>query len=173
MYRCTTCGMSSRAGRGRSPRPAAWRRLLDQARRGWALGALTLEGAAARARQGRAGQGAAAAGRYPGWVPGCPDPRGRGRARRDELGKVLPLLGELPFLPAEAFRLQRCVELAASLPPPLAERLEALVLAGGRALATARQGGRLRTLAGFAGALPARVGQAAFQRLNRLHNSVA
>jgi len=86
---------------------------------------------------------------------------------------VLPLLGDTQGLPAEAFRLQRCVELAASLPPPLAERLEALVLAGGRALAAARQGGRLRTLAGFAGALPARVGQAAFQRLNRLHNSVA
>ena len=86
---------------------------------------------------------------------------------------MLPLLADLPFIPAEAFRLQRCKELAEALPSPLAERLEAVVLAGGRALAAAKQAVRLRTLATFAGMLPARVGQPAFQRLNRLHNSVA
>lgn len=93
--------------------------------------------------------------------------------RRDELARVLPLLADLPFIPAEAFRLQRCKELAEQLLSPLAERLEAVVLAGGRALVAAKQAARLRTLASFAGMLPARVGQPAFQRLNRLHNSVA
>lgn len=86
---------------------------------------------------------------------------------------MVQVLGQLDFVPQDQFRLQRCVDAAAALPPAVAERLEAVLAAGGRALSAARQAAPLRVLAAFAGSLPQRVSQPTFHTLNRLQSAAA
>ena len=86
---------------------------------------------------------------------------------------MVQVLGQLEFVPQDQFRLQRCVDAAAMLAPMLAERLEAVLAAGGRALSATRQAGPLRVLAAFAGSLPQRVSQHTFRDLNRLQSAAA
>ena len=92
---------------------------------------------------------------------------------RGDHGRVAQLLGQLDFIPGEQFRVQRCVEAVRSQPPPVADRLDAVLAAGGRALSATRQLGALRCLAAFAGSLPQRVSQGTFQQLNRLQSVLA
>ena len=91
-------------------------------------------------------------------------------SRAGDPGGVLRAADALPFLPSDAFRLQRCVDAAAALPEPLAERLSAVVPAVARAAADAGDPGRVRVLATFAGSLPQRVSRAAFDACVRLHD---
>ena len=91
-------------------------------------------------------------------------------SRSGDPGGVLRAASSLPFLPSDAFRLQRCVDAAAALPEPLAERLSAIVPAVAAAAAEAGDAGRVRVLATFAGSLPQRVSRAAFEACVRLHD---
>ncbi|KAK9915316.1 hypothetical protein WJX75_007541 [Coccomyxa subellipsoidea] len=93
--------------------------------------------------------------------------------KRGDHARVVQVLGQLEFVPQDQFRLQRCVDAAAMLAPVLAERLEAVLAAGGRALSATRQAGPLRVLAAFAGSLPQRVSQHTFRDLNRLQSAAA
>ncbi|CAL5221540.1 g3750 [Coccomyxa viridis] len=93
--------------------------------------------------------------------------------RRDDFARVAQLLGQLDFIPADQFRVQRCLESVRMQPPAVADRVDAILAAGGRALSAMRQLGALRVLAGFAGSLPQRVSQSTFQQLNRLQSQLA
>ena len=86
---------------------------------------------------------------------------------------MLQLLVELPFLPTERFRLAVASSGVAALHPAVADRLQALLLAAAGALAAAGKREELQTLAAFASAVPNRISQAAYQRLNQLLASVA
>ncbi len=92
---------------------------------------------------------------------------------RGDSARVVQVLGHLKFVPQDQFRLQRCVDAVSALPPMVAERLEAVLAASGRALSATRQAGPLRVLAAFAGSLPQRVSQHTFQTLNRLQSAAA
>ena len=93
-------------------------------------------------------------------------------AARGDAAAVLRHLADIPAIPQDAHRVKRCVDGLASLPEPLAERLSALLPAAGEAAAAARDIGRVRALAAFAGDAPQRVSRAAFDRLNELHNQL-
>ena len=94
-------------------------------------------------------------------------------ARRDDFARVAQLLGQLDFIPADQFRVQRCLDSVRLQPPAVADRVDAILAAGGRALSSMRQMAALRVLAGFAGSLPQRVSQSTFQQLNRLQSELA
>ena len=93
-------------------------------------------------------------------------------ARAGDPGGVLRAASALPFLPADAFRLGRCVDAAAALPEPLAERLSTVVPAVAAAASEAGDADRVRVLATFAGSLPQRVSRAAFERCVALHDKL-
>ena len=92
---------------------------------------------------------------------------------RDDFGRAAQLLGQLDFIPADQFRVQRCLESVRVQPPAVADRVDAILAAGGRALSSTRQLAALRVLAAFAGSLPQRVSQSTFQQLNRLQSALA
>ena len=109
------------------------------------------------------------------WGPKCQDAFASRRHAvcRDDFARVAQLLGQLDFIPADQFRVQRCLESVRAQPPAVADRVDAILAAGGRALSAMRQLGALRVLAGFAGSLPQRVSQSTFQQLNRLQSQLA
>ena len=86
--------------------------------------------------------------------------------------RALQVLGELDFIPLESFRVARCTERAARLPPHVAELLGPVLLAGAHALAAVRRAPQLKALVTFAGSLPQRVGHALFQELIRTYDSL-
>ena len=92
---------------------------------------------------------------------------------REDFARVAQLLGQLDFIPADQFRVQRCLDAVRAQPPAVADRLDAILAAGGRALSSMRELGALRVLADFAGSLPQRVSRATFQQLNRLQSALA
>jgi nuclear pore complex protein Nup93 len=89
-------------------------------------------------------------------------------AARHDHSRVLLALGELGFVPTERYRLQVCSSAASSLHPAVADRLQAVLLAAAEALAAASKWAELQTVVAFAAAVPNRVSQAAYQRLNQL-----
>lgn len=93
-------------------------------------------------------------------------------ARGDHSG-VLSALGDLNFIPLERYRLQVCAGAAAGLHPAVADRLQAVLLAAAEALAAAGKWEELQILVSFAAAVPNRVSQAAYQRLNQLQAAAA
>ena len=92
---------------------------------------------------------------------------------REDSGRVVQLLGQLDFIPADQFRVQRCLDAVRAQPPAVADRLDAILAAGGRALSSMRELGAVRVLADFAGSLPQRVSRATFQQLNHLQSALA
>lgn len=69
--------------------------------------------------------------------------------------------------------MQRCLDSVRAQPPAVADRMDAILAAGGRALSSMRQLAALRVLASFAGNLPQRVSQSTFKQLNRLQSALA
>ena len=94
-------------------------------------------------------------------------------AARGNHSGVLSALGDLNFIPLERYRLQVCAGVAAGLHPAVAERLQAVLLAAAEALATANKWSELQTLVAFAAAVPNRISQVAYQRLNQLQAAAA
>lgn len=94
-------------------------------------------------------------------------------AARGDRATALRALADLDVVPTDAFRLPRCAAAAAELHPAVADRLQALLLAAAEALAAAGRREELQTVVAFAAAVPARVSQAAYQRLNQLQAGAA
>jgi nuclear pore complex protein Nup93 len=89
-------------------------------------------------------------------------------AARNDHSRVLLALGDLGFVPVERHRLQVCSSAASSLHPAVADRLQSVLLSAAEALAAASKWAELQTVVAFAAAVPNRVSQAAYQRLNQL-----
>ena len=94
-------------------------------------------------------------------------------AVRGDRSGVLLTLGELEFVPTERYRLQVCIGAVRNLHSAVAERLQAVLLAAADALAASGKWGELQTVVAFAAAVPNRVSQAAYQRLNQLQAAAA
>lgn len=94
-------------------------------------------------------------------------------AIRGDKSRVLQALGELDFVPIDQYRFQRCVVGVSSLSRAVANRIQAILLAAAEALAAAGKRDELRTVVAFAAAVPNRVSQAAYQRLNQWNVSLS
>jgi nuclear pore complex protein Nup93 len=94
-------------------------------------------------------------------------------AGRGDHSRVLAALGDLGFVPTERYRLQVCAGSAGNLHSAVADRLQAVLLAAAEALAASGRWAELQTVVAFAAAVPNRVSQAAYQRLNQLQAASA
>lgn len=92
--------------------------------------------------------------------------------RNDSPG-VLRALTELSFVPTERYRVGVAATAVAGLHPAVADRLQAILLAAATALSAASKWDELQAIVAFAAAVPNRISQAAFQRLNQLQAAVA
>ncbi len=94
-------------------------------------------------------------------------------ARREDHPAVLQHLWDLPFIPTERYRLQSCVKSLKIAHPAVTERLQSILLAAGEALTRMNKPEQLYTIVSLAAAVPDRISQHAYQRLNELQAQLA
>jgi len=90
-----------------------------------------------------------------------------------DVSGVLQHLWELPFIPSERYRLQASVMAIKSSHSAVAERLQSILLAAGEALSKVGKQEELHILLSLAAALPDKISQQAYQKLNEYQSMLA